>query len=863
MLMVSSAQAALYRVSPGDDVLAVRDEIRAARVDGRVAKDESVTIVFGPGDYVIPKTVELDGRDSGGDRAPVVWRAQKPGTVRLLGGRLIPRTAFRPTDDRTGARLDPAVRGKVLVADAAPYLVCEPQVWPDHPKGVMPGVWLYHNGRSQTVARWPNRDAADGGWYGFSNVLENCGWKLDKERPAVFEFPGNRPERWRFDEGVWVTGYLIVDWDCDTVRIASYDRATRGARLAAATNYGVGKPSWPFFRRRIFVQNLLEELDQEGEWYLDRKARMLYWWPASGDSGGEVALAQALTPYFRIKDSKNIVVENIDFAYSHGDTAIVIESCERCIVRKCSFFCHGGKVAAVSGRRNRITHCTMKNLGGTAVTLDGGSVKDLLPANNVVEHCRIENISMYKRTASPGIVLSGCGNAVRDSALLHSPDKAMQYSGNEHLIADNEFGFVTQEAGDTGCIYSGYHPQWLGTIIFGNYFHDLARTPVECDSRSAVYFDDCDWGDDVIGNTFRHAGRSVVIGGGKLHNICNNLVSESYCGLHIDARGNLWRAKKNGSFYWNKEGRPFCRYRFAEDGLDPELPPYSVVYPDLREAMENHPEFPYMNIVTGNVFAACKEPFAYSEEAKLALGPSTPGNTVVAEAADASARAPQPIRIKDAVQSRLASADGSTKAFVGLDETAHLVWALQVDGRRVLELSPLGITVGSFDLGRRVVPEAAQSRGEVTLPPAFTNATVLVPSAEGAGFRSWAKDVTASLEPTVREWRIPLRSLLTGERVAFVDFRLWKGGAAYRWTVPGSGRRRVAGENDSFVAADQAHPGFTLVEWERDSSLDNGYPEVFYYRRAEGVTGVLFPEATHGWMHVGDVVSPWRGVLCR
>lgn len=856
-------RSAVYDIGPGDDLLAVRDRIRSARASGRITSDEPVTVSLAPGDYAVPRTLALDGRDSGTEKAPLVWRARKPGTVRFLGGRVIPRAAFAPATGVIGERLDPAVRGKVLVADVAPYLVGEPQGWPDHPRGVMPGVWLYHNGKSQTVARWPNRDAADGGWFGFSNVLENCGWQLDREKPAVFEFPGDRPLRWRFDEGVWVTGYLIVDWDCDTVRIASYDKATHGARLASATTWGVGKADWPFFRRRIFVQNLLEELDQEEEWYLDRKAKRLYWWPSSKEPEGEIALAQALTPYFKVAGAHDIVIENIDFSYSHGDAAIVIDACERCSVRSCGFLCHGGAAATVSGRRNRISRCTMRNLGGTAVTLAGGSPKDLLPANNIIERCRIENISMYKRTASPGIVLEGCGNAVRDNVLLNSPDKAMQYSGNEHLIADNEFGFVTQESGDTGAIYSGHHAEWLGTIIFGNYIHDLARTPAESDARCGVYFDDCDWGDDVIGNVFRRAGRAILIGGGKLHGVWNNLVSESYCGVHVDARGYFWRAKKNGSFYWDKEGRPFCRYRFAEAGIDPDRPPYSVVYPSLREAMEDHPEFPYMNTVMGNVFAACKEPFAYSEDAQRAIGTSTPGNRVVADAAEASARAPQPIQLKAAVRNRLTSADGSTKAFVGLDETAHLVWALQVDGHRVLNLSPLGITVGDFDCGRRVVPEAAQDRGEVELLPAYTNATVLVPIRGGIGFRSETKDVSSSLVQKAREWRIPLRSLLTGEHVAFLDIRLWTGGAAYRWTVPGEGERRVAGENDSFVAANPSHPGFTLVEWERDARLVNGYPEVFYYRRAEGVTGVLFPEATHGWKHVGEVVSPWRGVLCK
>lgn len=357
-----SAQEVVFCVNPGDDVQSVLDKIRVQRKVGRLTPNDAVSVVFAPGDYTLTRTVELDACDSGGEKSPFIWRAERPGTVRFLGGRVIPRDAFKQVSGAGCERLDPSVRGKVLEADVTSYLAVDPQQWPDHPTGVMPGVWLYHNGKSQTVARWPNRDAADGGWFGFSNVLENCGWQLDREKPAVFEFPGDRPLRWRFDEGVWVTGYLIVDWDCDTVRIASYDKATHGARLASATTWGVGKADWPFFRRRIFVQNLLEELDQEGEWYLDRKAKRLYWWPDAREPDGEIALAQALTPYFRIKGARNIVLEGISFVYSHGDTAIVLENCERCVVRHCGFTNHGGKAVTVTGRCNRILKCTMKKI---------------------------------------------------------------------------------------------------------------------------------------------------------------------------------------------------------------------------------------------------------------------------------------------------------------------------------------------------------------------------------------------------------------------------------------------------------------------------------------------------------------------
>ena len=54
---------------------------------------------------------------------------------------------------------------------------------------------------------------------------------------------------------------------------------------------------------------------------------------------------------------------------------------------------------------------------------------------------------------------------------------------------------------------------------------------------------------------------------------------------------------------------------------------------------------------------------------------------------------------------------------------------------------------------------------------------------------------------------------------------------------------------------------FQIVEWERDKDFENGYPESFYYERGGG-RGVSFPEYAHGWSHEGDVVTPWRGVLC-
>ena len=849
-------------VKPGDDALAVRDAIRAARKAGKIAAGERVVVTFAPGTYLFQKTLLLEKEDSGTESAPVVWRAEKRGSVRIFGGKAIPRSEFVPVTGAARERLPPEARDSVRVAEVSKYLVKNHPQWPDHPVGVMPGPWLYHNGESQTLARWPNLDAPNKGWFGYSNVLENCGYEADKraKAPAVIEFPGDRAARWNYAEGVWITGYLVVDWHCDTVRIASYDPAKHAAKLASVTTYGVGKGGWPFYQRRFFAQNLLEELDKEGEWYLDRKGKLLYWWPRPAEGADEIVLAQDLAPFVEMKDAAFVRLENLSFEYSHGKTAVPISNSLRCEVVGCDFFNHGGSAVTVNGKRNRVSGCAMRNIGGQVIALGGGSIKDLLPANNLVEGCRIDNFAMYKRTHGIGISISGCGNAARGNVVTRSPDCALNFSGNEHLIANNEFGNVVQDSGDAGCMYSGHNASWLGSIIFGNYIHDLARTPAESNARNGIYFDDCDWGDDVIGNVFVHAGRAIFFGGGKLHGAYNNLVKECLVGVHIDSRGRSWRATGNGSFFWNPKGRAFCRYRHAEAGVEYDAAPWCVAYPALREAMDNRPEYPGMNVVTGNVFYACsKNVYGYDGGAQKVMGASSPGNVVITNAADVPLKAPQPIQMTDAAVNRLASPDGGTVAEFAMDESGHFFWTLDVAGRHVLGRSPLGITVGYFDFGRKVVPAAASVKGTAALKY-FAKGTILVPIRNGIAFRNITTNTAQIAALSANEFRIPIRSLITAETVAFLDVRVWNGGAAYRWTVPGAGERMVYGENDAFMPPDGEGIAFTLVEWGRDADFENGYPESFYYPRGDG-KGVCFPEFAHGWRHVGDVVSPWRGVV--
>ena len=102
-------------VSPGASLADVRDCVRTLSPDDRT---RSVEVVLAPGKYVLPEGLDLASEDGGVlAEAPVVWRAAKPGSVRIVGAPRIPPQSFRKvTDEALLARLPEEGRGRVWAA---------------------------------------------------------------------------------------------------------------------------------------------------------------------------------------------------------------------------------------------------------------------------------------------------------------------------------------------------------------------------------------------------------------------------------------------------------------------------------------------------------------------------------------------------------------------------------------------------------------------------------------------------------------------------------------------------------------------------------------------------------------------------
>lgn len=860
----------VVNVRPGDDLERVRDGIRAARADGRVKPGTAVTVLFAPGDYPVTKTLVLDARDGGTEAAPVTWRAERPGTVRFLGGHAVPASAFGPVQDpKRKACFAEGVRERIREADVAALLPGALKPWPDAFRGMPPAPWLYQDGEPLEIARWPDAD-----WSSFTNVVDN-GLTDDPTnehavRPGVFYLRGApNASRWNLDEGVWADGYWVHDWDEEVLRLAAYDAARETASPRSIHTWGLfGRGTCGLAARRFKVVNVAAELDAPGEWWLDRATKKLYLLPVPGKEGRPVVLATDAPTFFKFTQAAWMTLENLDFAYSHGTArAVQIEGgASHVTVRSCSFENFAGDVVGLGGRDCTLERCRLAKIGGTPVVVSGGDRRNLVPAGNLVTACDIGRFGRFRRVAC-GVSVEGCGNAVRNCEIHHGPAQAIRYGGNEHLFADNDLHHVVLESCDAGAVYTGRDAASLGNLLFGNFTHELGDDPKLWSHRHGFYFDDCDWGDDVIGNRFHHTGCAVFIGGGNLHRVHNNLVADALSGFHFDARGVSWERRLRGSFLVDVEG-----HSWAERGLLPfryREAPWSVAYAGAADVVDDRPNLPHANAVSGNVFVNCTRPYG-ADAASRALMDEMPvtGNAVLTSGAASFDRAPQPVTFAEAARAAVKSPGGRVAVEVFLDVAGRLSWTARVAGRPVVGRSTLGVTVGTRDYGKLVVPGRATCR-----------VVKEAPVAEEA--RDDADFPVAVAAASYAEATIPLRDLVDGRTAAFFEVRVFDAGVAFRYRVPGAGVRRVRGEMTAWSMAGGAlayqcrrakglharhvEPG----PWNPKDGVKTvvcdaargAFPRFRLQGRGGRTTGLVFPSAPRGWNVTGEVLTPWRVTL--
>lgn len=240
-----------------------------------------------------------------------------------------------------------------------------------------------------------------------------------------------------------------------------------------------------------------------------------------------------------------------------------------------------------SGVKNSYIH----DMGAAGISITAGARVTLTPGNCFATNNHVERYSKIKTTYSAAISVSGVGNKIDYNEINDAPHFAISYGGNDQLIEYNNIYRVCTDTADSGAIYIGRDWSTRGNEIRYNYFHDMEMIGTKTGMKmQAVYLDDMHSSTAVYGNIFYKVSSVALFGGGRNNTFVNNLMLECDDAFRFDSRGTTWMESGEGSQIRNNLLKmPYKEGIWAEK------------YPELVNILEDEPELPKYNVISGNV----------------------------------------------------------------------------------------------------------------------------------------------------------------------------------------------------------------------------------------------------------------------
>ena len=537
------------------DLLSARDYIRVLREDD---PKSTYIIEIREGTYRVDEGIIFEKLDNN-----LIIRAAQGEQVRLVGAKSLDENRFQIVKDKEFLRnlIVSSVAQKIRVYDLFEDEVINlgehlRHAWGPNlePPNRIPPPLLYKDNDRQRLARWPNYNdhspymvyehytteprALRGYEIKVQSILDKISIpgevtlkkvidqgdifkKVKGGRGGTFQVAFDRMKYWRDVENVWLDGVLSSTWEWTYNRIESVDLANRHITLSYPELSGIchgASVRLPHF----YFENIPEEIDEIGEYWIDRKNGLIYYLGDEDLSGLKMTTLES--PILVVKDTSNISIEGIEFSFgrNHG---IVINKCEEITINKCrlSNFTKGGIDA--SGKSIRILDSHIHGVGAFGIRLKGGNLSRLVPADNEVINCHIHDFGWEQKSQMGGICIYGVGHRVAHNEIHDATHFGILIrKSNDVTVEFNEiYDLPEYHKLDGGALYigTGSTPQCRGIRIINNYFHDIPTI--------GVYPDNFSWGVEISGNVFRNVGveadrAAIDVNGGGECRTYNNLM---------------------------------------------------------------------------------------------------------------------------------------------------------------------------------------------------------------------------------------------------------------------------------------------------------------------------------------------------
>ena len=547
---------------------------------------EAATVWMERGVYPVMQTLEFTAADDN-----TSYCARTEGTVVLDAAIHLNAVDFtKVSDEKTLARLAPEARGHVVQLDLAAHGVKHAKPFPDRFNDGGGMVQLFCDDAWQPLSRWPNERNTK-----MVRVLDRGDDPgVPGMRPGSFVYEDDRPARWKAaaDAGqLWLAGFWRVAWDWQSVRVKSLDVDKKAIALAAPVGGGIGSKyagpegagTEPW--RAI---NLVEEIDQPGEWAVDFTTRTLFFWPPHEITDTSITLADFDGPIVRMKGASHVTLRGLILKGALGN-GIEITDGEACAVAGCKLSCMGKNgVVVKGGLKHHIESCDLHTLGHGGILLGGGDREMLTPCGHLADNNHVHHYALAKKIWSPGIGVGAndagyaCGCSVTHNLVHDSPHAAVLYGGNDNVFEFNEVHDFLIESDDLGGFYTNNGWTSYGNVLRNNFIH---HTP----NALGIYLDDGDSGDVLEGNLMYRMGTGAAVGGGHDNILRGNIAIECPGGFGIDARGVGRKYDKDSGML-----RDFVKVKTDRS-------PWSERFPTLTTLLQDHPELPMRCVLERNI----------------------------------------------------------------------------------------------------------------------------------------------------------------------------------------------------------------------------------------------------------------------
>jgi hypothetical protein len=545
-----------------------RNAIRRFKAEHGVPA-EGIRVQILPGVYETTQSFVLTPEDSGEAYAPIVYAGSAADKVIFRGGKAL--SGFKSVKDPAILkRLPAAAHAHVVQVNLNDHGIRDYGTFKSRgfSRPLAPAALeLFYNNVPMTLARWPNVDYTE-----ITDIprtgTKNDGWGTPVAKVEEgFVFVSDRLKKWQWPQDIWIHGYWCWDWANSYERIAHLNPAS--GRIKTAKPYGMYG-----FRKgqRFFFQNILEELDSPGEWYLDRDTGVLYFWPPGPLHSESVVVSLMETPMISIDGASYVTFEHLTFEACRAQAITMRQGTHNriasCILRNIGTYA----ITIDQGDHHQVEGCEISYTGDGGIHLTGGDRKQLIPCHHSVENCHIHHFSRWSKCYCPAILAGGVGMAFRHNRLHDAPHTAILFTGNEFHIENNEIYQVCMETGDAGAIYTGRDFTYRGNIARHNFIHHMGGVGM---GTMGIYNDDCVSGTKMIGNIFYRATRAAMLGGGRDFLVENNLFVECEPAISFDSRGVSPHPN------WQKMVNETMRDRLAD--MNYLQPPYITRYPELKD----------------------------------------------------------------------------------------------------------------------------------------------------------------------------------------------------------------------------------------------------------------------------------------